>query len=76
LDGEYIRRIIEESGGLASKTLLARRWGISKQRLGTLSKHHSFPRPIYQEGRMTLYLVCEADKFRGEVRPPGRPAKG
>lgn len=73
LTPDELRAAIRAQGGLATLAGLARRWGISKQRAHTLAEHPDFPKPVHAEGRWRLYLVSEADSFRAQVRPTGRP---
>jgi hypothetical protein len=57
-------------GGLATASMLAERWGISRTRVHALRQHPDFPAPVART-RIDLYLVDEADAFRAADRGPG-----
>lgn len=74
-----IRAAIKAAGGLGSVTDLARRWGVSRQRLSQLVGEDDFPKPVCEVNGRPVYLVGECDEWR-QARPRtgsagGRPPK-
>ncbi len=66
LTGRYAvaRYHIDLCGGLGTTSDLARRWGISRERVRQLSILEGFPEEVVRAGRNTLYFLGECDDWR------------
>lgn len=71
----YVVRVIEEAGGLHTVADLAHRWGVTRARAHEITRQPGFPEPLIYVGKSALYLGDEADAWRAQVRPPGRPSE-
>lgn len=61
---EQARAGIQISGGLASQADLARRWGMSRQRVGILVRQPGFPQPAAAVNGQPVWLADEAAIWR------------
>lgn len=61
---EQARAGIQVSGGLASQADLARRWGMSRQRVGILVRQPGFPEPAATVNGQPVWLADEAAIWR------------
>lgn len=66
-----LRRLIDKAGGLHTEADLARRWGVSRQRIRELTEMDDFPQPVLVIGRSKLYAGYECDTWRELPRKPG-----
>lgn len=64
--------VIQRIGGLAAASDLARRWGISRSRVGQLIAEPDFPKPVIHVGGLAVYAVREADAWRDKRKPATR----
>jgi hypothetical protein len=55
---------IKRLGGLASQADLARRWGISRQRVHQLTRETGFPSPAGEVNGQPVWFVAAADQWR------------
>jgi hypothetical protein len=63
---ENARYWIDQAGGLASKNDLARRWGVSRQRVRALEEDPTFPAPLGWVNGHPAYGVREVDAWRDD----------
>lgn len=61
-----LRDDIQAAGGLVSRAGLARRWGITEQRVHQLCALEGFPDPVPCDGlgRVRIYIAAECDAWR------------
>lgn len=55
---------IDKAGGLATLAGLARRYGLSAQRMSQLAHSETFPAPLRLVGGGDVYSVAEVDAWR------------
>jgi len=59
---------------LISASVVTDRLGVSKQRAHLIRQQPDFPRPAYDTGRDSLYLLADYERYEDEhPRAPGRP---
>lgn len=68
---DELRDLIARAGGLVHKAELAKRWGVSRQRINELVAMPDFPQPVNPESRYKLYGWYECDAWRQVKRLPG-----
>ncbi len=61
---EHVRTMIGTCGGLVSAADLARRWGLSRQRVGVLVRQTGFPAPATTVNGHPVWLADEANIWR------------
>jgi hypothetical protein len=71
--GAPMAAMIEAAGGLATSAELAKRWGVSRQRGREIVAHPDFPAPVAEVSGRKVYAIAEADDWRAQERPAGRP---
>jgi predicted DNA-binding transcriptional regulator AlpA len=63
------RQALSEIGELASQADLARRWGLTRQRVHQLVREPAFPSPVARVSGQSVWLAHEADywlRLRGQ----------
>lgn len=70
------RRAIAAAGGIANQAELARHWGVNAARARQLVTTPGFPEPVAAIGTMPVWAIAEADEWRTNRPPAGRPRKG
>jgi hypothetical protein len=64
--GNRVTTALEEAGGLVSRAGLARRWGVSRQRIAQLAdnrERNGFPEPLEVDGGPPVYLANEVEAW-------------
>jgi prophage regulatory protein len=56
-----VREILQGVGGLASQADLARRWGVSRQRVHLLTRDPGFPGPAARVSGRSVWIAAGAD---------------
>lgn len=69
------REAVAECGGLVGASDIARRWGLSKQRVAQLIASASFPEPLAGHGAPARWLAYEVDEWREERLADARSEK-
>ncbi len=58
------REALAATGGLASQADLARRWGMTRQRVFQMTREPAFPPPATQINGHAIWLVDEAEHWK------------
>jgi predicted DNA-binding transcriptional regulator AlpA len=66
---EDLRRSIADAGGLWTRAGLAKRWGFTRQHVGTLTLREDFPSPIWVDGKQEVWPANEADAWKAQYQP-------
>jgi hypothetical protein len=77
MSGDAARDAIARAGGLFTLADLARRWGVTQQRVSQLAARDDFPAPIVtgETGATRVYLGVEVDAWRAAPRWPDPRAR-
>jgi hypothetical protein len=66
-----LRSLIDQAGGLHTRTGLAKRWGVSKTYVSEVVRREDFPRPITQVDGREVWTGEDADAWRRAPRKAG-----
>jgi hypothetical protein len=68
--------ILAATGGLLDRAEIARRYGLSRGRVHTLTQQKHFPCPVQgAEASHPLWLAIDVERYRSQPPPVGRPRK-